>query len=108
VSAPHHNLVQAARNNDESAWDRLFRANQLRLGGYPESLSGLVPGLLESVPRDAIDGEPLRYARTGDGHFTLYLIGPNGVDVHGALPKPGEPWWRSLEGDWAWPRPAGP
>lgn len=78
---------------------------RLRLGEYPGSLSALVPGVLESVPLDAIDGAPLRYARTGDGHFTLYSIGPNGVDDHGALPKPGEPWWRSGEGDWAWPRP---
>jgi len=40
VSEPSHNLVQAARNNDQSAWDQLFRAYQLRLFAYASGLTG--------------------------------------------------------------------
>jgi hypothetical protein len=84
---------------------------RLSRGEYPERLSQLVPAFLQSVPRDVIDGAPLRYARTGDGHFRLYSIGLNGIDDHGALPgaspSPSFP-WMSGEGDWAWPQPARP
>jgi len=40
VSEPSHNLVQAARNNDESAWEQLFREYQLRLFAYANGLTG--------------------------------------------------------------------
>jgi|ERR1017187_1505644 hypothetical protein len=79
---------------------------RLSRGVYPEDLSGLVPAFLESIPRDVIDGAPLRYTRTVDGHFKLYSIGLNGVDDHGALPKRGESWSASKQGDWAWSQPA--
>jgi RNA polymerase sigma-70 factor (ECF subfamily) len=40
VSETLHNLVQGARNNDESAWDQLFRQYQLRLFAYASGLTG--------------------------------------------------------------------
>jgi RNA polymerase sigma-70 factor (ECF subfamily) len=40
VSEHLHNLVQAARNNDESAWDQLLRSYQLRLFSYANALTG--------------------------------------------------------------------
>jgi RNA polymerase sigma-70 factor (ECF subfamily) len=40
VSETLHTLVQAARNNNESAWDTLFRQYQLPLFAYAHRLSG--------------------------------------------------------------------
>jgi len=40
VSEPLHHLVQAARNNDESAWDHLFKRYQLPLFAYANGLTG--------------------------------------------------------------------
>jgi hypothetical protein len=82
---------------------------RLAHGRYPESLSGLVPGLLPSVPNDVVDGEPLRYACADGAHFKLYSIGLNGIDDHGALPGKLGPTqmslaWASTEGDWVWPQ----
>jgi hypothetical protein len=83
---------------------------RLAHGSYPETLAELVPTFLPSVPRDVIDGAPLRYARTGPAKFLLYSLGQNGVDDHGALPgplaRPSMPPWYSQEGDWVWPMPA--
>jgi hypothetical protein len=83
-------------------------------GRYPGRLSDLVPGLMPSVPRDVIDGAPLRYACADGAHFTLYSVGQNEVDDHGQLPGPPEspgstsyP-WASRQGDWVWPQFAAP
>jgi RNA polymerase sigma-70 factor (ECF subfamily) len=40
VSEPLHHLVQAARHNDQSAWDRLFQRYQLALFAYAHGLTG--------------------------------------------------------------------
>ena len=40
MSESPHKLVQAARNNDESAWDQLFQMYQLRLFAYAKGLTG--------------------------------------------------------------------
>jgi RNA polymerase sigma-70 factor (ECF subfamily) len=40
VSEAPHDLVQAARSNDESAWEQLFRSYQLRLFAYANGLTG--------------------------------------------------------------------
>ena len=82
---------------------------RLEHGRYPDSLSGLVPGLLPSVPNDVIDGQPLRYACADGAHFKLYSIGLNGIDDHGALPGKQGPAmlksaWVPTEGDWVWPQ----
>ncbi len=82
----------------------------LRHGEYPTALNALVPDFMAEVPRDAIDGQPLRYRLRPDGAFLLYSIGEDGVDHGGdATPaKPGEP-PRNWNGrDWVWPEPASP
>jgi hypothetical protein len=66
-------------------------------GEYPQTMDALVPDFIEAVPRDVMDGQPLRYRRVADGRFILYSIGQNGKDDGGVLPdKPDE----AL--DWAW------
>jgi hypothetical protein len=91
---------------------------RVRRGAYPESLDLLIPELLSSVPLDFMDGQPLRYRRTEDGHFLLYSIGVDCIDDGGndrasgsSTPlKPGGPWLRPpFEApDIIWPRPASP
>lgn len=68
-------------------------------GGYPESLSQLVPQYLAKVPDQAISDEPMKYIRSGDT-FTLYSIGWDGVDNGGSFltSKSGV----GENGDWVW------
>lgn len=53
-------------------------------GGYPETLSDLVPAYLPQVPNDAFAGKPLTYRPTGTGYL-LYSIGLNGKDDGGVF-----------------------
>ena len=81
---------------------------------YPESLAMLVPGFLKSVPKDFMDGKPLRYTRTGDDRFILYSVGLDCVDDHGqmlaekAAPPAGPGFGRREWPDLVWPLPALP
>jgi hypothetical protein len=83
--------------------------HRLARGKYPASLAGLVPAFLDSVPRDVIDGQPLRYACPDGLHFSLYSVGYNRTDDRGALPGKTDKGyasfvWASREGDWVWPQ----
>jgi hypothetical protein len=64
-------------------------------GGWPASLSALVPALLPDVPADPGDGQPIRYRRLDDG-VVIYSVGPDCAD-NGAA---------SLV-DYVWPWPDG-
>ena len=83
-----------------------------RTGYYPttlEELSWMLPPLCAN---DFMDGQPLRYRLTEDGHYVLYSIGLDGVDDGGVqqprrrafnefvLPRVGT--------DLVWPQPATP
>ena len=46
--------------------------------GYPDDLAELTPKFLASVPQDPFDGQPLRYAKSGNG-YSLNSIGPAGA-----------------------------
>lgn len=75
----------------DKAGDRAFEAEAWRVlaltglalerhrlahgGQYPETLEALVPGHLQEVPVDPMDGRPLRYARTATGDYRLYSVG---------------------------------
>ncbi len=80
---------------------------QLRHAAYPPELAALVPEFLPSVPRDPVDGKPLRYQSIGKT-FLLYSVGNDGVD-NGGDPAPAPP---SESADWmngrdyVWPSPA--
>jgi hypothetical protein len=88
-----------------------------RHGSYPDTLEGLVPELLKNLPIDFMDGKPLRYRRTDDGHFVLYSVGLDCVDNGGKRPREapgGSPSFYPLPvrlsnpngTDLVWPRPA--
>jgi hypothetical protein len=49
-------------------------------GALPETLDALVPDYLESIPRDAFDGAPLRYSKA---KAVVYSIGTDLVDSGG-------------------------
>jgi hypothetical protein len=87
-----------------------------RHGGYPKTLQELVPELLQSPPVDFMDGQPLRYRLTEDGHFVLYSVGLDCVDHGGDMRRPRAremlldaraARFRSQQAtDLVWPRPA--
>ena len=79
----------------------------LRHGSYPADLAALVPEFLSVVPRDVMDGQPLRYRLNADGSFLLYSIGDDGVDNGGdpsAIPSGPKGWTGGR--DVVWPAPA--
>jgi hypothetical protein len=71
----------------------------LATSAYPEKLDALMPTYLAAVPRDLIDGAPLRYRRTDNGRFLLYSIAMNARDDGGTPGKARNP--RDAE-DWVW------
>lgn len=80
---------------------------ELRHGSLPPDLKALVPEFLPSVPRDPVDGKPLRYKPNPDGTYLLYSVGSDGKDDGGATTSPGTRsllWQRGA--DWVWPQPA--
>ena len=85
---------------------------ELAHGNYPTNLNLLVPKFISAVPRDPVDGQPLRYHSKTNGTFLLYSVGENGVDDGGnpALEKnvAGESfhWLNPHALDWVWPQPA--
>ncbi len=85
-----------------------------RHGNYPANLSELAPEFLRVVPVDFMDGQPLRYLQTPDGHFVLYSIGTDEVDNGGRIRPPGvvapppNGFFTTfgMTDDLVWPRPA--
>ena len=51
-------------------------------GALPAALMELTPDFLAALPEDPFSGAPLVYARDGE-RFTLYGVGPDGVDDGG-------------------------
>jgi hypothetical protein len=54
-------------------------------GAYPNELAGIAPEFLNAAPVDFMDGQPLRYRLTADGHFVLYSVGLDCVDNGGKM-----------------------
>lgn len=52
---------------------------------FPQTLDQLVPNYLPALPRDPVDGQPLRYLRTPQS-FTLYSLGYDKDDDQGRTP----------------------
>jgi hypothetical protein len=85
-----------------------LRRSYLRQGRYPGELAALVPEFLPSIPRDPVDGKPLRYRAVGADSFVLYSIGKDGLDDGGDATNPNKnsaPLWQNGR-DWVWPQPA--
>ena len=73
-----------------------------RTGYYPTTLEELSWMLLPLCANDFMDGQPLRYRLTEDGHYVLYSVGLDGVDEGGVQ----APRWHAFHGNFGWP-PAG-
>ena len=80
---------------------------RLAHGAFPDSLDALSPQLMDPIPHDVIDGEPLHYRRTADGQFVLYSVGWNETDDGGVVvfKKPPSKVPEITEGDWVWRYP---
>ncbi len=82
---------------------------QLREGKMPKDLGALVPEYLAALPRDLIDGQPLRYRLNADGSFVLYSVGEDAHDDGGdsrlgdSSMSPQRRDWSSGR-DWVWPQ----
>ena len=63
-----------------------FELFKRRSGSYPLQLSELVPTYLSEVPRDPIDGEPLRY-KIRKSKPLIYSIGSDKKDDGGVAPR---------------------
>ncbi len=87
-----------------------LRRREIKHGNLPQELSALVPEFLSQVPRDPVDGQPLRFKLTATNTFVLYSIGKDGVDDGGNPERPDSnttsppDWWQGR--DWLWPQPA--
>lgn len=80
------------KSNLRSLLTRLaLRAYRAERGSYPPQLSQLTPTYLKAIPIDPFGkGEPLRYVVQGDS-YTLWSIGPDGVDDKGVSIQPQSP-----------------
>src|SRR4051812_45798341 len=85
-----------------------LKRNQLQHGRLPGELTALVPTYLKRLPRDRVDGKPLRYRLQADGSFVLYSIGADAKDDGGDSRPPDfkESNQNDAFGsgrDWVWP-----
>lgn len=64
---------------------------RLKHGDWPRAGADLVPDYLPGVPLDPIDGQPLRYRRTGVG-AVIYSVGEDGRDDGGDPNPPPDGW----------------
>jgi len=81
--------------------------HRLAHGQYPETLGALAPQLIDKLPHDLINGEPLRYRRTGEGRFVLYSVGWNEKDDGGIVSLRADSGRVDInQGDWVWKYPA--
>ncbi len=71
-----------------------LEAHRIDHGAYPARLEGLVPDYIGTLLEDPWSAEPLRYRLEGDG-YTLYSVGPNGVDDGGIRGGKGETFWQA-------------
>ncbi len=86
--------IVVAQVQTACALERFRRAH----GAYPDALAQMVPAFLNEVPRDVIDGEPLRYRREGERGYVLYSIAQNQRDDGGLTGKKSE----QDRPDWVW------
>ncbi len=84
-------------------------------GSYPKILAELTPEFLKAPLPDFMDGQPLRYRLTEDGHFLLYSVGLDCVDnggivpprpVNGPFARPDSHATTPPQADLVWPLPA--
>ncbi len=80
---------------------------RLRHGTNPPNLAALTPEFASEIPRDIVDGKPLRYRLRPDKSFLLYSVGEDGEDNGGdPSPTPNMPKYWVRAKDAVWPVPA--
>jgi hypothetical protein len=92
--------VQALVNEGQIAC--ALERYRLAHGEYPETLDALLPGFIQQLPRDIINGAPLKYRRTDNGKFLLYSVGWNETDEGGKDDCDTSRPETLKTGDWAW------
>lgn len=106
-------MVQAETAGRMTETAIAIRRYQLRHDRLPSNISALVPDFMPAVPRDPMDGQPLRYRHLDAGDFLLYSVGLDGKDDGGDPRPPDENQarksfsWQNGR-DWVWPQPASP
>jgi hypothetical protein len=102
--------IETARNVVATAI--ALKRYELRHHQLPATLEELTPDLLQTVPIDSMDGEPLHYRLNADGTFLLYSVGENGKDDGGdpslekGVTSSNYSWQNDRALDWVWPQPA--
>jgi hypothetical protein len=79
---------------------------RLAQGHFPESLDALALQFIEGIPRDLLNGRPLKYRRTEAGQFLPYSVGWNETDVGGIADSVEAGPVNLAKGDWVWPPPS--
>ncbi len=76
---------------------------RIATGQYPAALSELSPTYMAQIPYDIVNGEPLRFGRSGESFF-LYSIGWDLKDSGGIVITNSEPKLSQDvgKGDWPW------
>jgi hypothetical protein len=80
---------------------------QIQNNRMPENLSQLIPAFLKQMPKDPMDGQPLRYRPNSEGRMLLYSIGKNYVDDGGNPEFNNQQTSKTFinQKDWVWPEP---
>ena len=80
---------------------------QIQNKRMPDSLSQLIPAFLKQIPKDPLDGQPLRYKINSDGRMLLYSIGKDYVDDGGNPEFNNKQTSKTFfnQKDWVWPEP---
>lgn len=88
---------------DQAAIACALERHRLARGAYPSMLAELHPTFLAQIPHDIVNGQPLRYARQGEG-FRLYSVGWDLRDEGGRLVwnTDSKPFLDPAKGDWPW------
>jgi len=74
---------------------------RLAHGDWPQKLEDMTQ-LMTEIPRDVVDGKPLKYERLGNDQFTLYSVGWNEIDDGGEVVLNRDSSLDIEEGDWVW------
>jgi len=87
---------------DQTRLGCALERHRLAQGRFPATLDALVPALLQTLPRDVMNGAPLFYQVTPEGGFSIYSVAWNLTDDAGKSdPKLNT----KQQPDWVWTVP---
>jgi hypothetical protein len=81
----YHSAEETTQRRDATLVAIALVRHRKATGSWPGTLSDLVPGMLEEIPADRCDGQPLRL-RLEDGRPVLYSVGFDRDDDRGEDP----------------------